>query len=281
VRDSRVTASIEEGAMEERIKITYKGIGHEIACSYREGSGESIVFIHGLGCSRESFQDVWDFPVYEKYTMLAFDLPGFGDSARPGDFSYALAEQAEICKLVIARFGCEWINLVAHSMGGAIALLLIGKIPAKVISFISLEGNLTGAECRFTREAITYSFADFKKGLFPDYKARFRDNEVMIGTSVHTNRLYYGWLTRTDPWAHYRSSASMVEWCDSERLLEMFKALDKRKCYIFGEAHRDLAVIERLGDIPRIEISDSGHFMMADNPREFYQKLLRFLAGPS
>ena len=265
--------------MEERIKIAYKGIGHEIACSYREGSGESVVFIHGLGCSRESFQDVWAFPGYENYTLLAFDLAGFGDSARPKDFSYALEEQAEICKRVIARFGCERINLVAHSMGGAIALLLAAKIPAKVISFISLEGNLTGAECRFTREAITYSFADFEKGLFRDYKARFRDNEVMIGARVLTNRLYYGWLTKTDPWAHYRSSASMVQWCDSGRLLKMFNDLNKRKCYIFGEAHRDLAVIGRLGDTPRIEIAGSGHFMMVDNPSEFYQKLLRFLSG--
>jgi hypothetical protein len=46
---------------------------------------------------------------------------------------------------------------------------------------------------------------------------------------------------------------------------------------VFGEMSKDLKVLKML-DMPKVQISRSGHFMMIDNPEEFYQKLLRSLA---
>jgi pimeloyl-ACP methyl ester carboxylesterase len=58
----------------------------------------------------------------------------------------------------------------------------------------------------------------------------------------------------------------------------MFIDLKIKKYYVFGEANRNLPVIRLLESVPKIQISKSGHFMMIDNPEEFYQKLSNLLS---
>ena len=264
--------------MEEKVKLNYKGSNLEISYNFREEAEEPILFIHGLGCSKESFKDVWNFAEFENYTILTFDLLGFGDSSKPKAFSYTMEEHAEICKLIIEKFGLEQIHLVGHSMGGAIGLLLIEKIPSKIVSFINLEGNLIGEDCTYSREAVRYSLEDFEGGVFEDFKSGIEDGkDLAASTSPSTRRVFYNWLSKSDAYAFYRSSESLVEWSDSRKLLKMFVELDIKRCYVFGEMNKNLPVIKMLGDVPKVEISNSGHFMMSDNPEETYQKLLEGL----
>ncbi len=265
-------------SMEEKVKLNYKGSNLEISYNFREEAEEPILFIHGLGCSKESFKDVWNFAEFENYTILTFDLLGFGDSSKPKAFSYTMEEHAEICKLIIEKFGLEQIHLVGHSMGGAIGLLLIEKIPSKIVSFINLEGNLIGEDCTYSREAVRYSLEDFEGGVFEDFKSGIEDGkDLAASTSPSTRRVFYNWLSKSDAYAFYRSSESLVEWSDSRELLKMFVELDIKRCYVFGEMNKNLPVIKMLGDVPKVEISNSGHFMMSDNPEETYQKLLEGL----
>jgi hypothetical protein len=57
----------------------------------------------------------------------------------------------------------------------------------------------------------------------------------------------------------------------------MFINLDIKKYYVFGEANKNVPVIKIL-DLPKIQITKSGHFMMCDNPQEFYTKLSTMVA---
>lgn len=260
--------------MEEKIiQLTYKDNNFKVSSNFRRGIEESILFIHGLGCSKDSFKDVWNFPEFKKYTILSFDLLGFGDSSKPKEFSYTLEEHAEICKLIIEKLKLEKIHLVGHSMGGAIGLLLIEKIPSKVISFINLEGNLIGEDCTFSREAIKYSLEDFEKRIFKNFKSKIKGTKDLASSTSLSNRLFYRWLSKSDPHAFYRTSESLVKWSDSKKLLKMFIDLKIKKCYVFGETNKNLPVIGLLDNIPKVQISKSGHFMMIDNTREFYQRL--------
>ena len=43
------------------IKVTYQQKDFELSAKLKEYSREFIVFIHGLGCNKESFVDVWNF----------------------------------------------------------------------------------------------------------------------------------------------------------------------------------------------------------------------------
>ena len=261
-----------------KLELVYKGIKIEISSEFRPGAAESIMFIHGLGCSKESFKDVWRIPEFRDYTILTFDLLGFGDSSKPREFSYTMEDHAAICKLVVERLNLEQVHLVGHSMGGAIGLLLIEKIPAKVLSFTNLEGNLIGDDCTFSREVVGYTWDEFEDGIFNEFGARIKDAKVLVSSSSRSNSVYYGWLAKSDPYAYYKSSESLVEWSDSRKLLQLFNDLAIKKWYVFGAVNKNAPVLKMLGDVPKIEIARAGHFMMIDNPEELYKKLLNALA---
>jgi hypothetical protein len=48
------------GKMENRIfQIDFDGNKYEVATTFRKQGGELLLFLHGIGCSKESFKDIW------------------------------------------------------------------------------------------------------------------------------------------------------------------------------------------------------------------------------
>lgn len=86
-----------------------------------QGSGEPIVFIHGMGTGARSWKAVSDL-LADRYHTVAVDLLGHGDSPVPDDRSlytrdHALGHLDEI----LAELDSPAI-LVGHSLGGYLAL---------------------------------------------------------------------------------------------------------------------------------------------------------------
>ncbi|MDE1834638.1 MAG: hypothetical protein KGH64_04835 [Candidatus Micrarchaeota archaeon] len=73
------------------MKINYQGRELEISTKHRKAGKDYIVFIHGWGCSKESFDNAFSSPELKGFSLLSFDLLGCGSSTRPKDFSYAMA----------------------------------------------------------------------------------------------------------------------------------------------------------------------------------------------
>jgi hypothetical protein len=47
------------GKMENRIfQIDFDGNKYEVATTFRKQGGELLLFLHGIGCSKESFKDI-------------------------------------------------------------------------------------------------------------------------------------------------------------------------------------------------------------------------------
>jgi pimeloyl-ACP methyl ester carboxylesterase len=113
---------------ESKINITVTGISCRIAIRYRSASPNLIYFLHGLGCSKDSFENVWKQPDFKDFSLLAMDLAGFGHSDRPIDFSYSMEDHAKVCETVLRTFSEPRVHIVAHSMGGAVGLLLADDI---------------------------------------------------------------------------------------------------------------------------------------------------------
>ena len=254
--------------MANKINLVYKGTPLRISYDFQKVKGDSVVFIHGLGACKDCFKDVWDFPGYQRYTILTFDLPGFGDSSRPHEFSYSMEDQAIVSRPLFQELNLNRIHIVGHSMGGAIGLLVAKDTRSIIESFICLEGNLISDDCGGSRAAVKYSLEGFQKEGFQHLKD---------GNSESADSLFLGCLSRSDPYAFYRSSESLVKWSDSGRLLELFLELDIRKYYIFGELNTDAPVIKQLSSITKLMIPNAGHGMMTNNPSRFYTILLSVL----
>jgi len=247
------------------IEVEYANTKLKIAADFRRGKEDSLVFIHGLGCSKDAFLHAFNFSFFNDFSILTFDLVGFGDSTKAEEFSYSIEDHAEVCKLVIDKLSLNNIHIVGHSMGGAVALLLIEKLRQRVKSFISLEGNLVGEDCYISRKAAEVSFDEFKS-IFEKIKEN------------NKNSPWYNMLCKTMPLAFYKSSCSLVEYSDSNELLRKFLELKIKKAYIFGEKNAKMPVLEKIEDKVKVfSISKSGHFMMLDNPEEFYRKLFEII----
>jgi pimeloyl-ACP methyl ester carboxylesterase len=163
--------------------------------------------------------------------------------------------------------------VVAHSMGGAVGLLLAEKIPEKIGSFCNVEGNLIGEDCTLSRKAARMPYPDFEKA-FSQMKQEMKDKDKL-------SELLYTWLCKSDPYGFYYSAKSLVEWSDSKKLLDLFLTLNMRKVYVYGDKNTGAPVLDVIKKVKTVPILNSGHFMMVENPQAFYCALLAFLEdGP-
>ena len=259
--------------MEEILEINHKDLMINISLNIKRGEGDCIFFIHGLGCAKETFKDVWNFQDCG-FSILTLDLVGFGNSPKSKKFSYEIKEQGKVCERVIKKLNLERIHLVGHSMGGAIALLLIEEIPEKIASFMNLEGNLIGEDCGLSRKISDVSYKEYEEEMFDAIKREMRESDDEMSNFCRE------WMNKTNPWAHYHSSKSLVRWSDSRKLLDMFLNLKIKKTYIHGDKNYNFPILKLLKNkVKTISISDSGHFMMLENPEEFYKKLLKEIEG--
>jgi len=263
--------------MTERTVITCRNIDLQIAYDHKEGGEESILFIHGLGACKDCFEGALSFPGFEKYTIVALDLPGFGDSDSPEEFDYTMENYSATCRLLIEKLNLKKLHIVAHSMGGAVGLLLVNEIPERILSYISLEGNLIAEDCTLSKATISHSQSDFIENGFNKLKAKIRRSIDISAAHSNSMVLFSDWLAKSAPGAFYKCSESLVALSTTGELLEMFQRFNKNKCYIYGEMNRDMPVIGQLDTIPKLMIEDAGHPMMTDNPVKFYRELLKVL----
>lgn len=87
------------------------------------GSGDPILFIHGLGGSSYSWRYMID-PFKENYTVILIDLRGQGKSPKPKDANYSILEQGELIHQFITEKNLQKLTLVGNSYGGAVSLLV-------------------------------------------------------------------------------------------------------------------------------------------------------------
>ena len=84
--------------------------------------GTPILYVHGVPDSAE----IWT-PFLARTGGIAVDLPGFGQSGKPGDWPYSLAGYAAFLPAFLDRLGIDRVRLVAHDWG-AVALTLGDRI---------------------------------------------------------------------------------------------------------------------------------------------------------
>lgn len=95
-----------------------------------DGDGPALVFLHGLGaCSAIYFARTAIEPVLAGRRALMIDFLGFGISDRPAGFGYTLEDHADSIARALDTLGLEGVDMVAHSMGGSIALVLASRRP--------------------------------------------------------------------------------------------------------------------------------------------------------
>lgn len=217
-----------------------------------------IVGLHGLQSCKEIYPPIFAAPWCSEYSLLAIDAVGFGKSDKPDWFSYDIADQALAYVQIVDQLNIQKMHLVGHSWGGMAGIMLLEKLGDRVLSFVSMEGNMVASDCGKSRSIAMEPSETFAEIGYPKILNEIQNE----GKSNAAQRVE--WLSLMPPSVFHRAAQSVVQWSESGKLLPKFIDAPQKKYFIYGEKNqRKKDVLP--ASIPNIEIANAGHFMLADN----------------
>src|SRR5947207_4729221 len=267
--------------------------GHDVA--YRTaGSGESVVvLVHGIAGSSATWAPVMAL-LADRYTVVAPDLLGHGESAKPqGD--YSLGAYASGIRDLLFALGHDRATVVGHSLGGGVAMQLSYQFPELCERLVLVDSGGLGRELSLVLRAATLPGSEY---VIPALAAtrlleagRFGAGllgrvGLRLGTDIE--EMARGHATLSDPGARaafihtlravvepggQRVQASnrlylarhvpfMLIWGEQDRIIPVSHGL----------ATHELMPSSRLEVFPR-----SGHFPQLDEPERFIDVLTDFV----
>jgi pimeloyl-ACP methyl ester carboxylesterase len=121
---------------------------------HREGAGEPLVLLHGIGHHWQAWRPVIPLLASE-FDVIACDSPGFGRSAPlPGGVEPNISAYVEAFVRFFAELGLDRPHVAGNSMGGAIALELARRRAVASATALSPAGFWTDTERRFVQASL-------------------------------------------------------------------------------------------------------------------------------
>jgi pimeloyl-ACP methyl ester carboxylesterase len=140
----------------ERVEVSLHG--HRVNFNIA-GHGPPVVLIHGVA-GRAAQWDQTAQLLAERHTVIAPDLLGHGDSAKPrGD--YSLGAHASGIRDLLVGLGIERASIVGHSLGGGVAMQFAYQFPERCERLVLVSSGGLGNEVHGLLRAATLPGSEF------------------------------------------------------------------------------------------------------------------------
>ena len=115
---------------------TVNGIGINYE---QKGSGELVVLLHGWGSNIKLFANLIDL-LSAKYTVVAMDMPGFGESEEPKT-PWCVDDYVQFVIDFLKDYDAKEVTLLGHSFGGRVIIKMHSResLPFKVKKVILVD----------------------------------------------------------------------------------------------------------------------------------------------
>lgn len=94
------------------------------------GGGRPLLLLHGWGVSSDLFTPILD-GLQPGRLLIVPDLPGFGATPEP-DAPWSVHEYADWCVALLDRLRVDSCDLVGHSNGGRIGIVIAAEHPGRI-----------------------------------------------------------------------------------------------------------------------------------------------------
>jgi pimeloyl-ACP methyl ester carboxylesterase len=230
------------------------------------GAGPARVYLHGLGASAAVyFAATAARPEFAGRRQLLVDMLGFGISDRPADAGYTLEDHADWISAALAVAGIEQAEVVGHSMGGSVAIVLAARHPRLVADLVAVDANLDPAPptpqpgssyiARFSEEEfLATGWDEALRRVGPHWAATMRlgGREALYRSAVHLARGTTPTMRR--------------------QLLEL--GIPRTFLYPAADGKPDGAAELAASGVRVVAVPDCGHNIMIDNPDAFAAELI-------
>lgn len=259
-------------------------LGDHFVSYVDHGSGDPVILLHGI----PTWGYLWHgiIPALAgSHRVLAPDLLGFGYSDKGDNFDRSIARQAEMIDAWLEALGIEGADMVAHDIGGGVALRLATLFPHRVrrlcvmnsVCYDSWPVEMMlqlGHPSVYRKASAKTMTAGMKLGLKQGF-ASSADEEAIEG-------LLAPYSTEVGKLSLIRNATALNTNLTTEitRLLPQVRA-ETRILWGEDDKFQPVEYGERLAwDIPGarlVRISDARHFVMLDQPDEVAGQIASFL----
>lgn len=139
----------------------------------------ALLFVHGWCCDRSYWhKQIEHFAT--KYTVVAIDLAGHGDSGQ-GRTKWTIPAFGQDVVAVAEQLGLEQIVLIGHSMGGPVIVEAARQMPSRVVGLIGAD-TLLNPDRKRTEEVIAAKLAPLQNDFVQGTREMVR-GEMFVPTS--------------------------------------------------------------------------------------------------
>ncbi|MFG2544861.1 alpha/beta fold hydrolase [Streptomyces sp. NPDC048594] len=220
------------------------------------------VYVHGLGATSPAyFAEVAVHPLLAGRRSLLVDLLGHGISDRPTEFDYTLESHADALATALTGAGVAGAELVAHSMGGSVAIVLAARHPRLVSRLVVVDGNLDpippARGSAGSSGIAAYSEEEFLAGGWEEVRDR-------------AGSLWWSTMRLAGREALHRSAVHLTRGT-VPTMRELLLDLRIPRTYLLPEADGPLPGTDALTEagVAVVPVPDCGHNIMLDNPEGF------------
>jgi pimeloyl-ACP methyl ester carboxylesterase len=266
--------------------------GHRV--SYRRaGWGPVIVLIHGITGSSLTWEEVIE-PLAEHYTVVAPDLLGHGESAKPrGD--YSLGAYASGVRDLLQAIGHDRATVVGHSLGGGVAMQFAYQFPERCERLVLVSSGGLGREVHMLLRAAALPGSEFvlpvlaAPGLIGriDAVGAFL-SRLGLRAGADLDEMWRGFSSLADAGSRAAFIHTLRTILDpgGQRVSatdRLYLAAEMPTLIVWGERDpiipykHGLQASELVPGSRFVTFPDAGHFPYRDDPRRFVRELSQFI----
>lgn len=250
------------------IKVFFKG----------NPNAQPVIFIHGFPFDHTLWDDVIE-QLKDDYYCISYDIRGFGES-EVGHGQYTMEGYVDDLEAVISQLGLQEVILCGFSMGGYIALRAnerLQNFKALILANTTTIGDNDEAKLKRAKAIDTIEQDGVKPFLDNFFTAAFTQNY----RQEHQDKiaLLREKILAFNPLGIKGALLAMISRTDTTRSLEQAPPT-----LFIGASHDTIIAPKTMKDLASkiknshyVELQNSGHVSMLEEPEEFVEVLKSFL----